>query len=53
MKAQTDPDASWQFFTADGSLIGTLPPHFHVNAWVFELLMSAHKYAWTLPYARG
>ena len=43
----------WKFFTNDGKLIGVFPSTFHVNAYVFLIVMSAHAYAWKLPYMRG
>ena len=49
---QSDRDP-WQFFLANGTLIGIFPPGFHVNATVFALLMQAHSYAWQTPYKRN
>ncbi len=43
----------WQFFTADGVLIGTFPPHFLVTPLAFYLLMSSHAYAWQSPFMRN
>jgi len=43
----------WSFYLADGSLIGTFPSSFHVNAWAFALVMHAHAYAWQMPYKRN
>ena len=53
MTRTPSPNDPWQFFTVDGKLIGTFPPGFHVNAHVFLLLMSAHRYAWQEKYLRN
>jgi hypothetical protein len=49
---QSDHD-SWQFFLANGELIGTFPPGFHVNATVFVLVMKAHYTMWHTLYGRS
>ena len=52
-KVTPDVPDSWNFFLADGTLIGAFPSGFLVTPLVFHLLMSAHSYAWQSPYVRN
>ena len=43
----------WKFYTTDGKLIAEFSETFLVNPYSFLLVMSAHAYAWKMPYLRG